>query len=378
MLSIDLFNRSIEEHSNTVEIVLLREVSSSTHTLSAYAISSNLVALDQSVLYALSTSLRESLILLSITLGRSITLNQNLSVLVVTHVLSNHLDACILSSVDSALALTEDYDRLELCVLLNNNLSCRSGLVLASGQLSLKVRDGAVSSSNLTILRVALGTELVDLSIQLINLALVAELSLSKVVSTVAISELVVQTDIQLEQTVTAIILHISTNIAQSIAHTITIVLQTEDDSRLNIELKSLGSTQIESKIQSSLRGQTISLTQSTESVLPTEAIKGNQLKSTGLTFISTKQVAQVKSTQQANICSINDGLVTHHRLRIALRHQISICVNSQTEYGGQILTQTDTGIGSEALSKAIVTPLLHRSSSTTLNAEVPVVTELV
>ena len=184
----------------------------------------------------------------------------------VAEVLSNHLTASITSVVESALTNTEDYDRLELSGLLNNlNLSSRSGLVLASSQLSLEVSDSAVASSNLTILSAVVSTELVNLSIQLVDLVLVAELSLSVVVSTVAVTELVVQTSAELEQTIAAIILEVVTS--NSIISTI--ALTTKYYSRLEEELNSLGRTKIECEINSSFRGDTVSLRSHTKLMQP-------------------------------------------------------------------------------------------------------------
>ena len=109
----------------------------------------------------------------------------------VLHVLGNHLDASILSRLDSALTLTEDYVWLENVLSLLNNSSCLR-TSLAVSELLLQVSDSASVSSNLTVLSVVVSTELVDLSVQTINLGLVAELSNSEVVSTVAVTELVV------------------------------------------------------------------------------------------------------------------------------------------------------------------------------------------
>ena len=167
--------RSVNEHSYAVEVVLRRELVSSAQTLNSDAVSSDLVLLNESVLHNLSALLRKLLVELLLTLGRSITLNLHLSVLVVLHVLSNHLDASVLSLIDSSLALTEDYVRLQNILCRSNNSS--SGRTsLACSELSLQVSNLLVSSGQLTSLSVVLSTQTVDLSVQTVDLSLVTEL----------------------------------------------------------------------------------------------------------------------------------------------------------------------------------------------------------
>ena len=66
--------------ANTVELNLLEELVSSTHTLSLKTICANLVSLNENVLYSIGTSLRKFLVKFLRTLWRCITLNFNLSI----------------------------------------------------------------------------------------------------------------------------------------------------------------------------------------------------------------------------------------------------------------------------------------------------------
>ena len=182
---------SIDEHSNAVEVALLRNLIGCTETLNSDAVGSNLILLDESVLNNISTVDRELVVQVNRTLGRSVAAADNLRIGMVAHVLGNHLNACILSGINNALTLTEDNNGLEEVLLLLYNLY-RTRLTLS--ELSLQVGDGLSVSSNLAILGIDVSTELVDLSVQTVDLSLVAELSNLEVVSAVAVAELVVDT----------------------------------------------------------------------------------------------------------------------------------------------------------------------------------------
>ncbi len=125
----------------------------------------------------------------------------------VLHVVSNHLDASVLSGLDIALTLTEDYVWLQNVLSLLNNSSC-GRTSLAVSELLLQVSDGLSISSDLAVLSVVVSAELVDLTIQSIDLSLVAELCLSEVVSTVAVAELVVETSLDSEVRIAQVVLH--------------------------------------------------------------------------------------------------------------------------------------------------------------------------
>ena len=110
----------------------------------------------------------------------------------------------------------------------------------------------------------------------------------------------------------------------------------------------------------------------------PTQTGKSNHLKSARLTRITSEEVAQVESSHQVNIHTINESLSTHQRLRILLREHVQINISSQTEYSCQVLTNANAQLRSEALEETIVTKLLLRSSNTSVDTHVPVVTSLV
>ena len=119
----------------------------------------------------------------------------------VFHVLGNHLTASQTSSINSSLALTEDDDWLQSSICLLNNTLLNDGLSrtrLAVSQLSLKVSNRATVSSNLAIFSFIVSTQLVNLSVQTINLGLVAQLFFLEVVSAIRGTKLVVQTNAQL------------------------------------------------------------------------------------------------------------------------------------------------------------------------------------
>ena len=225
----------------------------------------------------------------------------------VLHILSNHLTASHTSSVNSGLTLTEDNDRLQSSIhllddaLLNDGL-CRTSL--ASSQLSLQVSNSLTVSSNLTILSLVVSTQLVDLSVQAINLSLVAQLLLLEVMRTVRVAELVVHTNANLSDGIPLVV-----NLAERISPYWRRL--THYNSRLDVELPSLVSTQVESEVQTSLSIQT--RRSITVCVAVTTTNESDNLKSAGVTLITSKSIAQVEGTQQVNIDSVDESLLLHH-----------------------------------------------------------------
>ncbi len=372
--------RSVNEHSYAVEVVLRRELVSSAQTLNSDAVSSDLVLLNESVLNNLSALLRKLLVELLLTLGRSITLNLHLSVLVVLHVLSNHLDASVLSLIDSSLTLTEDYVRLQNILCRSNNSS--SGRTsLACSELSLQVSNLLVSSGQLTSLSVVLSTQTVDLSVQTVDLSLVAELLNLEVVSTVRSTELVVNTSLQRESTVELLVTIVTNDALERISPSNSGL--TQNNTRLDVNLPCLVSTQVESEVDSSLSVQTTLL--GSPSAAVTTTYESNNLESTGLTLVTCEQVVQVPGRHQVEISSVDESLATESSLTISLVSEISVNVQSQTEYSGQVLTNTKTELRSEALEETsllvtsgLIIPLLHVGSNTSVDTNVPVVLSFV
>ncbi len=371
--------RSVNEHSYAVEVVLRRELVSSAQTLNSDAVSSDLVLLNESVLHNLSALLRKLLVELLLTLGRSITLNLHLSVLVVLHVLSNHLDASVLSLIDSSLALTEDYVRLQNILCRSNNSS--SGRTsLACSELSLQVSNLLVSSGQLTSLSVVLSTQTVDLSVQTVNLSLVAELLNLEVVSTVRSTELVVNTSLQRESTVELLLAINTGETLEGISPSNSGL--TQNNTRLDVNLPCLVSTQVESEVDSSLSVQTTLL--GSPSAAVTTTYESDNLESTGLTLVTCEQVVHVPSGHQIKVSSVDESLATESSLTISLVSEISVNVQSQTEYGGQVLTNTKTELRSEALEETstfsiiLIRELVHVGSNTSVDTYIPVVLSFV
>ena len=170
----------------------------------------------------------------------------------VLHILSNHLTASHTSSVNSGLTLTEDNDRLQDSTFLDdtllNNLLCRTRL--ASSELSLQVSNSTSISSNLTILGIVVSTQLIDLSIQAINLSLVAKLSNLEVVSTVRVTELIVETYACSKQR----------TIDVEFSLRMLVVSNVVNQSGLNIYLPLLVRTEVQSQVKTELCYQSIIL----------------------------------------------------------------------------------------------------------------------
>jgi len=78
----------------------------------------------------------------------------------------------------------------------------------------------------------------------------------------------------------------------------------------------------------------------------PAETVQSDQLESAGLTLVTSKEIAQVESTQQVNIRCIYESLAFAEHLLVAL--EIHIGIQSQTEHGGQVLTDANTELRSQ------------------------------
>ncbi len=112
--------------------------------------------------------------------------------------------------------------------------------------------------------------------------------------------------------------------------------------------------------------------------MIPTTTGKSNHLEGAGLTLVTCESVHQVESGQHVKVHRIQESLASHQRLRVSLRTKIEICIESDSEYSSQILTNAETSLRSNALHETLVTKLLHRSCSTCINTDVPIVLCLV
>ena len=196
---------------------------------------------------------------------------------------------------------------LALCNLIKSLLciSSQSALTLGEGNeykiLNLNLTNATFLFNDLlnnllllNYLRFAV-TEFVDLSIQSIDLSLIAKLFNCKVVGAVRSHELVVYTKIQLEVTVVDIILHARSNgSAQSIGPSCKTIVQRG----LQIDLPSFILTKIKSKVKSHFRSQRVGLIVNAIDMSPAKTIQTYYLKITRLALITTEEVTQVKGTQ--------------------------------------------------------------------------------
>ena len=181
-----LLFRSIRERRHAIEVELIEQLIGSAHSLNGQTTGSNTITTDERILHRLGTSHRQFLVQLRITLRRSITLDENLRLRMILHILGNHRHAGHLGCIDRTLTLTEDNGGLEHIVVHHlrhprHLVNYRSLHLLCSLERILKFCDTTDITSNTTILAIALIAKFVDARIQVVNLRLVAQTSKSKV-----------------------------------------------------------------------------------------------------------------------------------------------------------------------------------------------------
>ena len=219
----------------------------------------------------------------------------------ILHVLSDELDVSVLSRINYRLALTEDNCRLEVsrCSWL---LILR--LAVALVESFLEVSNLTVLSSELRILTVQVVAQIVDLSVQTVDLSLVANLCDSEVVCTVRVLELVNNTCVELEVSVVSIV-----------ANALLSALEVPNYCWLNIYLPCLVLAEVESEVKTSLRCQEVYLVSriprvcivtivilATEYVTPTKTINAAYLEETWLTFVTAEPVAEVDCSDKRGV----------------------------------------------------------------------------
>ena len=155
-----------------------------TLTLSLDAVSSNLVLVDEGSLHSLGTLVGETDVNLLGTILRCVTLDDNLSVLVVLEVHCNllYVRHLVVSDVVAA-NLEEDVAHgVELVVVNLYNLGLA---VLASGKLSLKGSVGGVAAVEGGVGSLYIATKSVDLSVESIDFTLIVGLNALEAVAEV-------------------------------------------------------------------------------------------------------------------------------------------------------------------------------------------------
>ena len=340
---------------------MLKEFVSSAHTLSGQTACVNLVSLNEHVLDSLRALLRQLLVEFCRTLWRSVTLNLNISLRMVLHVLSNQLYVSLLALVDNALTLAEEDSGLQ--VGCGSGLYV-SGLLVALVKRLLQVGDLLVLGSQLRVLSVEVIAKAINLAVQAVNLSLVTQLSDSEVVSTVRVLELVDDTYIELNHrtvdgVVNAIVQSLATYLRGGSG-------QGPYHGRLDVCLPLLLAAKVESEVDTHLRGKIVCLAL-TESVCPAETSYGNHLEETRLALIATYPVAHVNGTQHAGVDEANGGA---ERL-VRLVGEVSVALNRQTEHWSEVATDTQADVGVQTAQPAVFGSL---RCNTSIDANVEIV----
>ena len=176
----------------------------------------------------------------------------------VLHVRSDELDGSVLSRVDDRLALTEEHGGLEVggCLVLYDNRFAVEAVV----ELLLEVADLAVFVSNLAILAIEGVAQVVDGSVERIDLSLVASRADGEVMSTIGVAEFVNETDVQLYKRVVDVVLRlvlvdVTTLIERFVTKFICFVAVEEQpsDGRFELELELFFRAEVECEVDTRL-----------------------------------------------------------------------------------------------------------------------------
>ncbi len=184
--------------------------------------------------------------------------------------------------------------------------------------------------------------------------------------STVAITELVVQT-------------HVNTDVrtAEGIIHSADSICQMINNIRLNIELPLLIIAEVEGQVNTQFAGHSsLHTLRTTIVVQPAKTANTNQLKATGSAWIATEPVADVQSKEEADVGHLNKSLqiVKLETICVSIGiilPEISLSINSHTYNRSEPTAKTDTTVIIDILEYCVV---LRRSSNTTVDTNVPVI----
>ena len=108
----------------------------------------------------------------------------------------------------------------------------------------------------------------------------------------------------------------------------------------------------------------------------PTEAEQSAELEEARLTFVTCKEVHKVEACQQVYVNGLCEGVCTEVASAIVLSTvvEVNVTFSEQTEYRGDVLTNTDTSVGVEVVCPNV---LISLSRNTALDTDVPVVGKL-
>ena len=243
----------------------------------------------------------------------------------VLHVCGNHRYACILGSVDSALALAEDDGGLKhVLVFLHNH---RGLLPLGLSELATQVFNGTTVAGQGVLLVVVGHAQPVYPVVKLVDLSLIAQLSQFEIVGSVAVAKLIVGSHEQPYGRIVDVELRPSANIERV------------SDVWLDIELPCLVGTEVKGEVDAQLRGKVVAVVHigatGAEGVPPAQAVDPDHLEEARLALISAKPVAEVCRTQQREVQPLHER--AEGALQATLVVEINLALNSEAKDRGEI-----------------------------------------
>ena len=307
--------------------------------LSADAVFSNLILVDEQGLNGFSAILGNLSVDGCTTFGAGITLDFHLGIVVVLQIGSNALNVGELAGVNSALALTEGNEHVGSIAALGLGNGLDDGLLVAAVvQGVLEILDGLLVGSNLSVLVGNGAAQGVDLSVQTVDFSLVISTAEGEVVGTVAVLEVIGHAGEQLE------VAHVDVVTFQIVIFNS--VGEAVYDGGLNTYGPSLLLADVEVQVQAELASHAVCITVAYAiGVAPTGTYDTFYLKQAGLALITCEEVAEVDDTVQANVAGVDNVVVAVSMRRAVFESiNVSLTFKLQTEHGGEHLGEVQAG----------------------------------